>query len=63
MEDKLKDKSLTEQILEDMLLKLSGKEEFPPEMIENLEKLIEKNQLTDKVELLAAIKVKTPTDQ
>ena len=59
METKVEDKSLFDLILEETLRKLTEYDEFPPEIIENLETLIEKNQFSNKTELLNAIKVRS----
>lgn len=59
MESKIEDKSLLDQILEETLRKLTESDEFPPDIIENLKTLIDKNQFSNRTEILNAIKVKS----
>jgi len=59
MVKRIADIDLTTQILEETLNKLKKQKEFPSEIIQNLEQLIEKNQFSNAKELINAIKTNT----
>lgn len=59
MVKRIADIDLTTQILEETLNKLKKQKEFPPEIIQNLKQLIQKDQFSNRNEVINALKVKT----